>query len=54
LFFNGAPEVLLGRLRLGELKFEASLGKQFMNPISKITREKRTGGVAQVIEHLLC
>jgi hypothetical protein len=30
------------------------VGKYSQDPISKITRVKWTGGVAQVIEHLLC
>jgi hypothetical protein len=29
-------------------------GKQFVRPISKITREKWTGGVIQVVKCLLC
>jgi hypothetical protein len=41
-------------LRWGGLRFEASLGKQFTRPISKITRAKWTGGVAQAAECLLC
>jgi hypothetical protein len=39
---------------LGGLKFKASPGKDLKDPISKITRAKWTGGVAQVVQHLLC
>jgi hypothetical protein len=42
------------RLSLGGSQFQASLGKTFCeNPISKITRAKRAGGVAQGVERLL-
>jgi hypothetical protein len=34
--------------------WEASPGKQFTRPISKISRAKWTGGVAQAVECLLC
>jgi hypothetical protein len=30
------------------------MGKWFVRSISKVTRSKRTRGVAQTIEHLLC
>jgi hypothetical protein len=43
-----------GRLRLGGSQFEASLHKQFVRSISKITRAKWTRGVAQAVEYLLC
>jgi hypothetical protein len=44
----------LRRLRLGGLRFEASLGKEFMKfPFSKITRGKWTRDVAQGVESLL-
>jgi hypothetical protein len=42
------------RLRWGGSRFKASLGKEFGRPISKITRAKWTGGVAQKVESLLC
>jgi hypothetical protein len=46
---------LLRRLRSGGSRLEASPGREFeREPISKITRAKWTGGVAQVVERLLC
>jgi hypothetical protein len=43
--------LLLGRLRLRGSWFQASPGKK-QDPISKITREKRTGGIAHTVEYL--
>jgi hypothetical protein len=45
---------LLRRLRSGGLRFEARLGKQSRDPISKITRAKGTGSVAQAVKLMLC
>jgi hypothetical protein len=39
---------------LGGLWLEANPKEIVRDPISKITRAKWTGGVAQVVEHLLC
>jgi hypothetical protein len=40
---------------LGGWWFKARLGKQFARPhLQKITKAEWTGGVAQVVEYLLC
>jgi hypothetical protein len=39
---------------LGETLFEVSTGKQFRRPHLQIIREKWTGDMAQMVEHLLC
>jgi hypothetical protein len=45
---------LLGRLRSGGSRFKASFGKQMQDPISKISRAKWTGDIAQAVECLFC
>jgi hypothetical protein len=44
---------LLRRQRWG-LWFKASPGKKFSRPMSKITTVRWTGGVTQMVAHLLC
>jgi hypothetical protein len=39
---------------LAVLLVEASWANNSQDPISKITRAKWTGGLAQAVEHLLC
>jgi hypothetical protein len=39
---------------LGGLWFEVSLGNPSRDPVSKITRAKWTGSMAQVLEYLVC
>jgi hypothetical protein len=41
----------LGNREIGRIMVQTSLGKK-RDPISKITRAKRAGGVAQVVEPL--
>jgi hypothetical protein len=41
-------------LKYGRLWFKVSPGKQFRDSISKTTRAKWSGGVAQVVDYLLC
>jgi hypothetical protein len=39
------------RYKIGRLWFRLALAKK-QDPVSKITRAKRSGGVAQVVQHL--
>jgi hypothetical protein len=48
------PSYLGGRLNWGGLRFEASWGNSSRDSISKITKVKWTGTVAQEVECLLC
>jgi hypothetical protein len=44
----------LGGCNQGDLSSRSAWANSSPDPISKITIEKWTGGVVQVVEHLLC